>query len=171
MTNTDENNNDVLQNKENKTKENWIQILKYSLCAGSAGVIEAISFALLLWLLMIGKNQDQMPLINFLGTDMNWVQIVAQMVSLALSVIWNFTLNRKFTFKSDANVPKVLALAFAFYIPFYPASTLFVGWFSQWLTTKQAIILAAFLPKAIAMIANFVLEFIWQKFIVFKKKN
>lgn len=164
-------NNDEIKTESSSAKENWIQILKYTLCAASAGVIEALSFALLIWLLMIGKNQDQMPLINFLGTDMNWVQIVAQMVSLALSVIWNFTLNRKFTFKSDANVPKVLALAFAFYIPFYPASTLFVGWFSQWLTVKNALVLAAFLPKAIAMIANFVLEFIWQKFVVFKKRG
>lgn len=154
-----------------KKKENFIQVLKYTLCAGSAGVIEAASFALLIWLLgLTVKDSQSFTNINFLGSEMNWIQIVAQMVSLALSVVWNFTLNRKFTFQSNANVPKVLALAFAFYIPFYPASTLFVGWFAAYLTGAGAIVVAGYLPKALAMIANFVLEFVWQKFFVFRDK-
>ncbi len=161
------------ESTQNKSKENWWQILKYTLCAGSAGLVEAISFAVIFALLgLTVKEGAELAKFTFLGIpDMDWISMVAQMVSLSLSIIWNFTLNRKFTFKSDANVGKVLLLAFAFYIPFFPLSTLFMGWFGPTLVSAGLVAgTAAAIAKGIAMIANFVLEFIWQKFFVFRSK-
>lgn len=156
----------------NKKKESWIQVLKYTLCAGSAGVIEAASAFIVMWLLARTLIEGEvLAKFNFLGEEMDWHLMVTQMISLSLSVIWNFTLNRKFTFKSDANVGKVLLLAFAFYIPFFPLSTLFVGWFGPVLSLGMSAGIAAAIAKGCAMIANFVLEFVWQKFFVFRKQD
>lgn len=154
-----------------KAKENWIEIFKYTLCAGSAGGIEAVSMMFVVWILSLAAPVATQQF-DFLGQPMDWILLVGQMISLSLSIVWNFTLNRKFTFKSSANVPKVLLLAFAFYIPFFPLSSLFVGWFAPYLTVSAgvAVGLAGAIAKGIAMIMNFVFEFIWQKFFVFRKK-
>lgn len=153
--------------KEKKSFKGLIQVIKYTLCAASAGIIEAGSYALLIWLLgLIFK--DGSGEVVFLRAKMSWVVLISQMVSLALSIVWNFTLNRKFTFQSNANVPLVLLLAFVFYIPFYPASTLFVGWFVPATTAALGTAWANTVGKGLSLLANFVLEFLWQKFFVFR---
>ena len=78
----------VKQGKSTKVKET-LRVIKYALCAGSAGIIETLSFTLL-------------------NETMNWPYWPAYLIALVLSVLWNFTLNRKFTYRSANNVPKAM---------------------------------------------------------------
>ena len=85
------------------------------------------------------------------------------MISIILSVIWNFTFNRKFTFKASNNVPIAMLLVLAFYVVFVPASV-FGG------NALEASGWSPVLVEALMMIINFVTEFIYQKFVVFNNK-
>ena len=87
--------------KENK-KQMW-QAIKFTLFSVSAGIIQIVSFALL----EIFIKDYWMP----------------YLISLVLSILWNFTLNRRYTFKSAANVPIAMAKVFGFYLLFTPLST------------------------------------------------
>ena len=136
---------------ENKNKEGMWQATKFLLFSISAGVIQVVVFSLL-----------ELCQLNY------WI---CYLTALILSVIWNFTLNRKFTFKAANNVPLAMGLAFLFYVPFYPFQTWYVG------TVTGAIRDAigqpdATWPSIIAegtvMLINGILEFCWQKFIVFR---
>ena len=83
------------------------------------------------------------------------------MTSLLLSVLWNLTLNRRFTFQSAANVPVAMAKVLGFYAVFTPLST--------WLgNLAESAGMQDFLILAITMLANFVLEFLFCKFVVFR---
>lgn len=132
------------EQKLNK-KAQFIQILKFTGFSLSAGVIQILSFELLY---------------NWIGWHVWWP---TYLISIVLSVIWNFTFNRKFTFKSASNVPLAMTLAFLFYCAFVPASVFGgdalerVGWNGTLVTVLM-------------MLINFVLEFIWQKFVVFNDK-
>ena len=90
-------------------KKEVIRSLKFLLFSISAGVIELAAFSLL----------------NELTS---WSYWPCYLVALALSVLWNFTLNRRYTFQSANNVPRAMALVFAFYCVFTPLST-FLGSF------------------------------------------
>ncbi len=120
-----------------------LRSLKFLLFSISAGVIEIAAFSLL----------------NEL-TD--WSYWPCYLIALVLSVLWNFTLNRRYTFQSVSNVPKAMALVFAFYCVFTPAST--------WLGHYLADVLEwnEYLVTAINMVANFVLEFLYDRFVVFR---
>jgi len=89
------------------TKKGLGQALKYALFSISAGIIQAISFALLSQVLFSRR------------TDLFWL---FHIVALVLSVLWNFTLNRKFTFGSSNNVPIAMLQVAAFYVVFTPVS-------------------------------------------------
>lgn len=123
-------------------KEFW-RVVKFTLFSLSAGMIQMGSFALL----------------NELAGLDYWV---SYLIALVLSVIWNFTFNRKFTFHSAANVPIAMLKVAAFYVVFTPLSTLLeayltgLGW-NEYLVT------------VINMLINFVLEFVYQRFVVFGK--
>ncbi len=140
------------------------QALKYFLCATSAGIIQMLLFTILQAAIPSSdKTIDfivEMPLVTFISTT----------VALCASILWNFTLNRKFTFKDAGNVPLAMFLAFLFYVPFYPFQTYCVN------AVKEALIglgvnedLSGIVGEATAMVCNFVLEFLWQKFVVFRK--
>ena len=124
-------------------KEELIRGFKFLLFSISAGLIEIGTFTLL----------------NELFHCTYWV---SYLIGLTLSVVWNFTLNRKFTFKSAANVPIAMLKVLAYYALFTPLSTLLekyltgVGW-NEYLVT------------AINMVINFMTEFIYQRFFVFGK--
>lgn len=124
-------------------KEELIRGFKFLLFSISAGLIEIGTFTLL----------------NELFHCTYWV---SYLIGLTLSVVWNFTLNRKFTFKSAANVPIAMLKVLAYYVVFTPLSTLLekyltgIGW-NEYLVT------------AINMVINFVTEFIYQRFFVFGK--
>jgi putative flippase GtrA len=89
---------------------------------------------------------------------------VCHIVALILSILWNFTLNRKYTFQSAANVPIAMLKVAAFYLVFTPVS----AWLGQLLVD---IGWAGLLVEALTMVANFVLEFLYFKYVVFRDKK
>ena len=120
-----------------------LRSLKFLLVSISAGVIELAAFSLL----------------NELTA---WSYWPCYLIALALSVLWNFTLNRRYTFQSANNVPKAMALVFAFYCVFTPLST--------WLGHYLADVLGwnEYLVTVINMVLNFALEFLYDRFVVFR---
>ena len=120
----------------------FIRVIKFTLFSASAGLIELGAFTLLNELLHLPY----------------WV---SYLTALALSVLWNFTLNRKFTFKSAANVPVAMLKVAAFYLVFTPLST----WLEHVLTTGLG--WNEYLVTAINMVLNFITEFFYQRFFVF----
>ena len=125
--------------KENR-KQFW-QAVKFTLFSISAGVIQIGSFALL----------------EIFIKDY-WIPYL---VSLVLSILWNFTLNRRYTFKSAANVPVAMAKVFGFYLVFTPLST-YLGDLAEGYGVNDFIILI------VTMLANFVLEFLFCKLVVYR---
>ena len=83
------------------------------------------------------------------------------LIALVLSVLWNFTLNRKFTFRSATNVPVAMAKVLAYYAVFTPLSTLL----GQYLTAS--LLWNEYLVTGINMLLNFVTEYLYQRFFVF----
>ena len=120
-----------------------LRSLKFLLFSLSAGIIEIGAFSLL----------------NELT---HWSYLPCYLIALVLSVLWNFTLNRRYTFQSASNVPKAMALVFAFYCVFTPLSTLLGNYLAEGLHWNE------YLVTAINMIANFVLEFLYDRFVVFR---
>lgn len=134
--------------KEEKRKEMWRSI-KFILFSISAGLIEGGSFLLL-------------TLIPYLALEENyWIPAT---ISLVLSVVWNFTLNRKFTFQSANNVPVAMLKVLAYYVVFAPLSI----WLAQMYLINQ-LGWNEILVKAVVMLVNFVTEFLYQRFFVFGK--
>ena len=88
--------------------------------------------------------------------------LISQIVSVVLSVIWNFTLNRKFTFKSAANVPIAMLKLGLFYVAFIPLSTVLTEWLVGMGWNADGV-------KVITMALNMVLEYLFQRFVVFGK--
>ena len=125
----------------NDKKKQILQVVKFTLFSISAGIIQVASFAFLE---------------IFIKTY--WIPYLT---SLLLSIVWNFTLNRKFTFKSAANVPIAMAKVLGFYLVFTPLST----WLGSVAENAGG---NDFLILAITMIANFVLEFLFCKFVVYR---
>ena len=126
-------------------KQNLIQVLKFTLFSISAGVIQTVSFALL---------YDVIHLFYWLS----------YLVSLVLSVLWNFTFNKKFTFKSAANVPIAMAKVFLFYLVFTPLS-LWLGQLAENGGVDGNIVFV------LTLLANFILEFLYCKFVVYKNQE
>ena len=129
---------------ENKKKE-LLRTIKFVLFSVSAGVIQVLSFTLLNELLHLTY----------------WV---AYLVSLVLSVLWNFTLNRKFTFCSANNVPVAMLKVAAFYVVFTPLST----WWTAVLT-GEGFFWNEYLVLVLTMLVNFVTEYLFDRFVVFGK--
>ena len=124
-------------------KQVW-QMIKFTLFSVSAGIIQVGSFALL----------------EIFIKDY-WVPYL---ISLVLSILWNFTLNRRYTFKSAANVPVAMAKVFGFYLVFTPLST-WLGHLAEGFGVNDFVILA------VTMASNFVLEFLFCKFVVYRGKE
>ncbi len=144
-------------------RQGVMQFIKYALCAASAGIIQLVVFTIL-----HNVIPDDGKKINFIQpTEIN--TFVATTVALCASILWNFTLNRKFTFKDASNVPKAMILAFLFYVPFYPFQTWYVCTIEPLLSAKINPTLAGIIAEGSVMAINFALEFMWQKFVVFRK--
>ena len=120
----------------------FLRFIKFALFSASAGLIEIGVFTLL----------------NELAHLQYWV---SYLVALVCSVVWSFTLNRRFTFRSANNVPKAMTLVALFYLVFTPLST----WLEHFLTGMQW---NEYLVTAINMILNFVTEFLYDRFVVFR---
>ena len=128
-----------------ETKKELLRSLKFVLFSISAGIIQVLSFTLMEELLHLT----------------HWV---SYLVSLILSVLWNFTLNRKFTFCSANNVPVAMLKVAIFYVIFTPLST----WWTAVLT-GEAYLWNEYLVLAITMLINFVTEYLYDRFVVFGK--
>ena len=122
----------------------WIRVIKFTFFSISAGLIEMGAFALFNELL-------------------HWPYWLSYLLALVLSVLWNFTLNRKYTFKSAANVPVAMLKVAAYYAVFTPLSTLAVKYLTE--TAGWNPIFA----DGLNMICNLVTEFLYQRFFVFGK--
>ena len=130
--------------KKISPKENFVQVLKFVFFSFGAGIIQFGTFTLL----------NELLHLNY------WV---SYLIALVLSILYNFTFNRKFTFKSASNVPVAMGLVFLFYLAFTPYST----WLTDFLTMKKG--LNEYLVLAICMAQNLVLEFLWCRFVVYRK--
>lgn len=121
----------------------FLRAVKFTLFSISAGLIQIGSFALMNELLQ-------------------WPYWPCYLIALLLSVLWNFTLNRRFTFQSAANVPVAMLKVLAFYAVFTPLSTLLGNYLAETLLWNE------YLVTAINMVLNFVLEFLYQRHFVFR---
>lgn len=89
---------------------------------------------------------------------------VAYLISLVLSVLWNFTLNRKYTFHSASNVPIAMLKVAGFYLVFTPLST----WWTAVLT-GESVCMNEYVVLVLTMLVNFVTEYLFDRFFVFGK--
>ena len=145
------------------------QAVKFIIFSVSAGVIQFVTFTLLKLIFDKTGTTESWGTMWFFQ-EMPKSTFTATTIALALSVIWNFTLNRKITFKASSNVPLSMALAFLFYVPFYPFQTWYVGAVENALISKSVdATLAGIIGEFTVMGINFGLEFLWQKFVVFRK--
>ena len=124
-----------------KNNSLW-QMIKFTLFSASAGIIQVASFTVM-------ETVFHLPY---------WP---SYLTALILSVLWNFTFNRRYTFRSDANIMRSMLLVGLFYVVFTPAST----WWGDALTKAGW---NDFLVLALTMLANFVLEFLYQRFVVYR---
>ena len=128
--------------EENRKKEFW-RAVKFTLFSVSAGIIEIVSFTLLTEL-----------------TD--WSYWPCYLIALVLSVLWNFTLNRKYTFKSAANVPVAMLKVAAYYAVFTPLTTIGGNYLAENLGWNDSLV------TGINMALNLVTEFLFQRFVVYR---
>lgn len=126
-----------------KDKKELLRALKFTLISLSAGIIQIVSFTALNELLKLPAPE------------------ISHLISLVLSVVWNFTINRKYTFKSSNNLTRSMILVALFYLVFTPASTLFTKW-----ATGAGV--NEYIVEAINMISNFVLEYLFTRFVVYR---
>lgn len=126
-------------------KKEILRTLKFTLFSISAGVIQVAVFTLMEELLHIT----------------HWV---SYLTALVMSVLWNFTLNRKYTFHSASNVPIAMAKVAGFYLVFTPLST----WWTAVLT-GDAMGRNEYLVLALTMVVNFVTEYLYDRFFVFRE--
>lgn len=150
---------------ENSSKREALRALKFTLFSISAGILEVVSFTVLN--LFISWPEDAFSLMNSLLTRIGVTDLKDYgpnyFIALALSVVWNFTINRKFTFKSAANVPAAMLKVLLYYAVFTPLSI----WWGVVLTNRCG--WNEYLVLGLTMLANFVTEFLYQRFFVFGK--
>lgn len=124
-------------------KKELIRKIKFTLFSISAGVIEIGLFTLL----------EELT---------NWDYWACYLIALIVSVIWNFILNRNYTFYSDNNVSIALSKVFLFYLVFTPLSTILGNYLAERLLWND------YLVTGINMLLNFILEYLYDKYIVFQ---
>ena len=137
----DENNN---SEKNQSVKKEMIRGVKFALFSASAGIIELSVFSLL----------------NELT---NWRYWSCYLVALVMSVLWNFTLNRRYTFRSADNVSAAMLKTLGFYCVFTPVSTALGNYLADSLYWNE------YLVTVIIMLSNFILEFLYDRFYVFRR--
>lgn len=124
-------------------KNELIRTVKYALVAASAGIIQIGTFAIF-------------------ESVLKTTYWTGYLISLILSVIWNFTLNRRYTFKSAANIPAAMLKVLAYYAVFTPLSTLLGNYLAETVGWNGYVV------EIICMLLNFITEFLFQRFVVFR---
>ena len=128
-----------------KSSSEWLRLLKFVLFSASAGIIQIGTFTLL--------NE-------FTG----WRYWPCYLISLILSILWNFTFNRRFTFRSNANITRAMLLVIAFYAVFTPVTTILGDWLAEDIMWNE------YLVTAINMLLNLSLEYLYQRYVVYRNK-
>ena len=123
-------------------KGDLLRFLKFALFSASAGIIQVVSFTALFELVRLPY----------------WP---SYLIALVLSVVYNFTLNRRFTFKSSASFSKGMALVLLYYLVFTPLST----WGGDRLVALGA---NEYLVLGGSMLTNFVTEYLFCRLFVFR---
>lgn len=130
-----------------------LRAVKFALISASAGIIQLVSFTLL----------------NELVTFPDWLPSFgegygpAYLIALILSVLWNFTINRRYTFQSAANIPIAMLKVFGFYCVFTPISTVAGDYCTGRLRVNEYIVLA------VTMLLNMVTEYLFCRWVVYRK--
>lgn len=130
------------------TKQKLLQVLKFAIFSCGAGIIQTVVYTICTELIF--KNSDRLEWLSYT-------------IALVCSVLFNFTLNRKYTFKSASNVPKAMLLVGLFYCAFAPYSI----WLTDYLNVNQG--WNEYGVLFIVMIQNLTFEFLWDRFVVFRK--
>lgn len=139
-------------------KDNAMMALKFFFCSTGAGIIQTVTFAVLNELNRFTGVFDFLPE-SVIENEYGLFYFIA----LLFSVIFNFTVNRKFTFKSANNVPIAMLKVVGYYCVFTPASI----WWGNAL--KYDVGWNEYLVLAFTMIINLVTEFLFNRFVVFGK--
>lgn len=121
-----------------------LQAIKFTLFSLSAGIIQIASDSLFLYVF---------------HWENWWVHYLP---ALILSVLWNFTFNRRYTFKPTNHVARDMMLVALYYAVFTPVSLALGSWL-------EAIGLQDTLATLCVMLLNFVTEFLFQKFVVYRE--
>ncbi|WP_405341492.1 GtrA family protein [Ruminococcus sp.] len=124
-------------------KKEIIRAIKFALVSASAGIVEIGVFTVM--------NE-------FTGLKY-WP---CYLTALIASVVWCFTINRRYTFKSTKNVPRAMAMVFAFYLVFTPATTILGNYLAETLHWNE------YLVTGINMALNLSLEYLYDTFIVYR---
>lgn len=132
------------QEKKDAKREELKRTVKFVLFSISAGAIELGTFTVMYELL-------------------HWEYWVAYLIALVLSVVWNFTLNREFTFRSANNVPVAMLKVAAYYAVFTPATTLLGNYLEGTCGWEGTLV------TILNMLLNFVTEYLYDRFVVFGK--
>ncbi len=140
-------------------KDNIIMVLKYLMCTAGAGIIQLVSFTVLNSVL----HFDSLPVFlkQFPNAAVEELKYgPSYFVALFLSVLFNFTANRKYTFRSANNVPKAMLKVLLYYVIFTPLSI----WWGEALAQRGWNEYAILIPT---MLINMVTEFLYCRFFVF----
>ncbi len=154
---------------EKETKGSVIQFIKFALFSCSAGIIQIGSFTLMNEVLL--KTDFMQSLIQNNDT---FAKIMTNeygpfyLIALILSVVWNFTFNRKFTFKSAANIPVAMLKVFGFYVIFTPVSTILGNFFTGRFAGVPGI---EYIVLGVTMACNMVTEYLFCKFVVYRNQE
>ena len=132
-----------MKQEKGEARKELLRTVKFVLFSISAGVVEILSFTLLTELTPLSY----------------WP---CYLTGLVLSVVWNFTLNRKFTFHSAVNVPKAMLLVFLYYLVFTPVTTIGGNLLVEQLGWNE------YLVTGLNMALNFVTEYLYDRFVVFR---
>lgn len=128
---------------EDSKKKEYLRVIKFTFFSISAGAIELLSFTIL-------------------NEFTKWSYWPCYLIALVLSVLWNFTLNRKFTFKSANNVPVAMVKVALFYAVFTPVTTILGNYLAEDLMWNE------YLVTIINMVINLSTEYLYDRFVVFK---
>ena len=83
---------------------------------------------------------------------------------MVLSILWNFTFNRRFTFKSNANITRAMLLVLAFYAIFTPTTTILGDWLVEDLQWNEYVV------TIINMLLNLASEYLYQRYVVYRNR-
>ena len=131
--------------KKHKNKKEWVRVLKFVLFSASAGIVQIGSFTLF-------------------NECTEWRYWPCYLISLLLSILWNFTFNRRFTFKSNANITRAMLQVLAFYAVFTPVTTVLGDWLAEDVLWNE------YLVTGINMLLNLSLEYLYQRYVVYRNK-